>query len=119
MAYTLQYYMFCLFFFYLVQSKSKIVSMQFIRKYIHVAKLIKPVLTHEAAEHISQEYAKLRSHDEMNNDRARVCMFVITCVLLKHRVTSEKTGSLAAMLCSFLRYYGICRILQDFGLVSD
>ncbi|XP_066434137.1 maternal DNA replication licensing factor mcm3-like [Eleutherodactylus coqui] len=53
------------------KNKSKIVSMQFIRKYIHVAKLVKPVLTHEAADHISQEYAKLRSHDEMNNDRAR------------------------------------------------
>nr|DBA24328.1 TPA: hypothetical protein GDO54_012001 [Pyxicephalus adspersus] len=53
------------------KNKSKIVSMQFIRKYIHVAKLIKPVLTTEAADFISQEYAKIRSHDEMNNDRAR------------------------------------------------
>ncbi|KAM4028886.1 maternal DNA replication licensing factor mcm3-like isoform 2-T2 [Anomaloglossus baeobatrachus] len=53
------------------KNKSKIVSMEFIRKYIHVAKLIKPVLTSEAADHISHEYAKLRSHDEMNNDRAR------------------------------------------------
>ncbi|XP_073535312.1 maternal DNA replication licensing factor mcm3 [Phyllobates terribilis] len=53
------------------KNKSKIVSMEFIRKYIHVAKLMKPVLTSEAADHISQEYAKLRSHDEMNNDRAR------------------------------------------------
>ncbi|XP_069587361.1 maternal DNA replication licensing factor mcm3 isoform X2 [Ranitomeya imitator] len=53
------------------KNKSKIVSMEFIRKYIHVAKLLKPVLTSEAADHISQEYAKLRSHDEINNDRAR------------------------------------------------
>ncbi|XP_075684451.1 maternal DNA replication licensing factor mcm3 isoform X1 [Rhinoderma darwinii] len=53
------------------KNKSKIVSMEFVRKYIHVAKLIKPVLSHEAADHISQEYAKLRSHDEINNDRAR------------------------------------------------
>ncbi|KAM5157727.1 maternal DNA replication licensing factor mcm3 isoform 1-T1 [Mantella aurantiaca] len=53
------------------KNKAKIVSMQFIRKYIHVAKLIKPVLTQEAADLISQEYAKIRSHDEMNNDRAR------------------------------------------------
>ncbi|XP_063779730.1 maternal DNA replication licensing factor mcm3 isoform X1 [Pseudophryne corroboree] len=52
------------------RNKAKIVSMQFIRKYIHVAKLMKPVLTHEAADHICQEYAKIRSHDEMN-DRAR------------------------------------------------
>ncbi|XP_044149845.1 maternal DNA replication licensing factor mcm3 isoform X2 [Bufo gargarizans] len=53
------------------KNKSKIVSMQFIRKYIHVAKLIKPTLTQEAADYICQEYAKIRSHDEMNNDRAR------------------------------------------------
>uniref|UniRef100_A0A8C5QKZ0 DNA replication licensing factor MCM3 n=1 Tax=Leptobrachium leishanense TaxID=445787 RepID=A0A8C5QKZ0_9ANUR len=53
------------------KSKSKVVSMEFIRKYIHVAKLIKPVLTHEASEYISHEYAKIRSHDQMNNDRAR------------------------------------------------
>ncbi|XP_053570978.1 maternal DNA replication licensing factor mcm3 [Bombina bombina] len=52
------------------KTKSKIVSMQFIRKYIHVAKLIKPVLTFEAADFIAQEYAKIRSHDQMN-DSAR------------------------------------------------
>ncbi|XP_040210056.1 maternal DNA replication licensing factor mcm3 [Rana temporaria] len=52
------------------KGKSKIVSMEFIRKYIHVAKLMKPVLTQEAADYISQEYSKIRSHDEMN-DRAR------------------------------------------------
>ncbi|KAE8598661.1 hypothetical protein XENTR_v10016897 [Xenopus tropicalis] len=53
------------------KNKSKIVSMQFIRKYIHVAKLIKPVLTPEAADYISQEYAKIRNHDQINNDSAR------------------------------------------------
>ncbi|KAG8442095.1 hypothetical protein GDO86_011042 [Hymenochirus boettgeri] len=53
------------------KGKSKIVSMQFIRKYIHVAKLIKPVLTQEAADFISQEYSKIRNHDQMNNDSAR------------------------------------------------
>ncbi|KAM4689772.1 maternal DNA replication licensing factor mcm3 [Discoglossus pictus] len=53
------------------KNKSKIVSMQFIRKYIHVAKLVKPVLTHEAADYIAHEYAKIRSHDQVNNDSAR------------------------------------------------
>nr|AAA80227.1 MCM3 [Xenopus laevis] len=53
------------------KNKSKIVSMQFIRKYIHVAKLIKPVLTSEAADYISQEYAKIRNHDQINNGSAR------------------------------------------------
>lgn len=51
----------------------KIVSMQFMRKYIHVAKALKPSLTREAAEYIAEEYAKLRSQDNMQNDNiARV-----------------------------------------------
>ncbi|KAJ8321799.1 hypothetical protein KUTeg_000270 [Tegillarca granosa] len=44
------------------QNKGKehrIVSMQFMRKYIHVAKALKPSLTREAADHIADEYAKL------------------------------------------------------------
>lgn len=47
--------------------------MQFMRKYIHVAKALKPGLTREAAEFIAEEYAKLRSQDNMQNDNiARV-----------------------------------------------
>lgn len=43
------------------------------RKYIHVAKALKPSLTREAAEYIAEEYAKLRSQDNMQNDNiARV-----------------------------------------------
>lgn len=44
---------------------SRIVSMQFMRKYIHVAKALKPQLTREAAEHIADEYTKLRSQDNL------------------------------------------------------
>lgn len=51
----------------------KIVGMQFMRKYIHVAKALKPSLTREAAEYIAEEYAKLRSQDNMQSDNiARV-----------------------------------------------
>lgn len=46
--------------------------MEFIRKYIHVAKMVKPVLTQEASDYIAEEYTKLRSHDQVNNDLARV-----------------------------------------------
>ena len=35
------------------------------RKYIHVAKNMSPVLTREAAECISNEYAKLRTTDNL------------------------------------------------------
>ncbi|KAI5619861.1 MCM3 minichromosome maintenance deficient 3-like, partial [Silurus asotus] len=53
------------------KKKEKIVTMEFIRKYIHVAKLVKPVLTQEASDYIAEEYTKLRSHEQVNNDLAR------------------------------------------------
>ncbi|KAJ3598806.1 hypothetical protein NHX12_032770 [Muraenolepis orangiensis] len=53
------------------KKREKVVTMEFIRKYIHVAKLMKPVLTQEASDHIAEEYSKLRSHDQFNSDSAR------------------------------------------------
>ncbi|XP_041038392.1 zygotic DNA replication licensing factor mcm3-like isoform X2 [Carcharodon carcharias] len=53
------------------RRKEKIVSMEFMRKYIHVAKIVKPVLTSEAANHIAEEYSSLRSQDQMSSDVAR------------------------------------------------
>ncbi|XP_029634738.1 DNA replication licensing factor MCM3 [Octopus sinensis] len=46
----------------------RIVTAEFMRKYIHVAKALKPVLTSEATEFISDEYAKLRSQDSLHGD---------------------------------------------------
>lgn len=42
------------------------------RKYIHVAKAISPVLTQEAANHIAEEYSRLRNQDQIGSDIARV-----------------------------------------------
>lgn len=42
------------------------------RKYIHFAKTMTPVLTEEAANHIAEEYSRLRSQDQMGTDIARV-----------------------------------------------
>lgn len=42
------------------------------RKYIHMAKAIKPQLTVEASEYISERYSELRSADIERNDRERV-----------------------------------------------
>jgi len=58
----------------LTGSREKVVTMEFIRKYIHVAKQVKPILTQEASDHIAEEYTKLRSHDQFNSDSARVCI---------------------------------------------
>lgn len=49
-------------------KSSRIVSMQFMRKYIHIAKALKPQLTREAAEYIADEYTKLRSQDNVQGE---------------------------------------------------
>jgi len=53
------------------RRKDRIVSKEFMRKYIHVAKAITPVLTGEAAGHIAEEYARLRSQEQLSSDVAR------------------------------------------------
>merc|ERR1712055_874906 len=45
------------------KKTDKIVSVQFMKKYIHIAKCIKPVLTEEASEMLADEYANLRASD--------------------------------------------------------
>ena len=42
------------------------------RKYIDIAKVVTPVLTEEAANHIAEEYSRLRSQDQLGSDIARV-----------------------------------------------
>ncbi|XP_072218617.1 DNA replication licensing factor MCM3 [Leuresthes tenuis] len=53
------------------KKKDKIVSKEFMRKYIHIAKAVTPVLTAEAANHIAEEYSRLRSQEQMGSDIAR------------------------------------------------
>jgi len=44
------------------------------KKYIHIAKCMKPTLTDEASAAISEEYTRLRSQDMMDTNVARVRM---------------------------------------------
>lgn len=53
------------------KKTDRIFSMQFMRKYINIAKVLKPVLTEEASEVIAEEYSRLRSLDLMEADVAR------------------------------------------------
>ncbi|XP_025420722.1 zygotic DNA replication licensing factor mcm3-like isoform X4 [Sipha flava] len=46
-------------------------SSQFMRKYIHIAKCVKPVLTEQASEVIAEEYSRLRSQEAVESDAAR------------------------------------------------
>ncbi|KAF7663786.1 hypothetical protein LDENG_00200240 [Lucifuga dentata] len=53
------------------RKREKIVSKEFMRKYIHIAKSVTPVLTQEAANHIAEEYSRLRSQEQLGADIAR------------------------------------------------
>ena len=49
----------------------RLLSPEFVKKYIEIAKVLKPALTEEAAEMIGEEYSKLRSQDFENSEVAR------------------------------------------------
>lgn len=49
----------------------RILSMRFMRKFIHIAKCLKPKLTEESSEAIADEYSRLRNQDMMDSDVAR------------------------------------------------
>ncbi|KAK4337011.1 hypothetical protein RND71_043966 [Anisodus tanguticus] len=49
----------------------KIVSMEFMRKYIHLAKATKPKLTEEASKYIVENYTELRNKDLTQSDLQR------------------------------------------------
>nr|AAI67938.1 MCM3 minichromosome maintenance deficient 3 [Xenopus tropicalis] len=53
------------------KRKEKILSVEFMRKYVYVAKIFKPVLTQEAASFIAEEYSRLRNQDQLSTDVAR------------------------------------------------
>ncbi|XP_059054526.1 DNA replication licensing factor Mcm3 [Achroia grisella] len=53
------------------RKKDQILSTKFMRKYIHIARLMKPKLTQEASDVIADEYARLRNQDMMDSDVAR------------------------------------------------
>ena len=60
--------------------------MKFMRKYIAVAKDLKPTLTREAADYMSDEYAKLRNQDNLSADNVAK---VYTCAPV-HILTCSK-----------------------------
>nr|QIC49963.1 DNA replication licensing factor MCM3-like protein [Actinia equina] len=52
-------------------KNDKFISLGFMKKYIHVAKAIKPALTKEAADKISKAYSELRDQENVSNERAK------------------------------------------------
>lgn len=62
--------------------RDRIISMKFMRKYIHVAKDTKPILTRAAADFIADEYSKLRNQDNLQQDSIARVRFVSVYILL-------------------------------------
>ncbi|KAK5970193.1 DNA helicase [Trichostrongylus colubriformis] len=54
-----------------VDDAAKVLSVEFVRKYIHLARSMKPKLTEAATEFISEVYAEIRSFDTSKTDRER------------------------------------------------
>jgi DNA replication licensing factor MCM3 len=54
----------------------QILTVKFMRKYIHIARCMKPKLSEEACKRIADEYARLRSEDNIESDVARVRQFI-------------------------------------------
>ncbi|CAK9831716.1 DNA replication licensing factor Mcm3 [Anthophora retusa] len=52
-------------------KKDQILTINFMRKYIHIARCMKPKLTEEASEVIAAEYSKLRSEEAVESHVAR------------------------------------------------
>lgn len=53
------------------KRQDKILSVDFMRKYIHIAKCMKPKLSEQACEAIATEYSSLRSQENIQSDVAR------------------------------------------------
>jgi len=69
------------------KKTDKIVSVAFMKKYIHIAKCIKPVLTQEACEIITEEYTKLRAND-LESDVAKTAPVTARCLETLIRLAS-------------------------------
>ncbi|XP_022825885.1 DNA replication licensing factor Mcm3 [Spodoptera litura] len=52
-------------------KKEQYLNTKFMRKFIHISRLMKPKLTQEASDAIADEYARLRNQDMMDSDVAR------------------------------------------------
>lgn len=72
-----------------------ILSVEFMRKYIHFVKIMKPVLTEEASEVIAEEYSRLRSEEVMESDVARTQP--VTCRTLETMIRLATAHAKARM----------------------
>lgn len=99
----------------------KILSVDFMRKYIHFVSILRPVLTEQASQIISDEYAKLRSEDNMDNDVARTqpvtarsleTMIRLSTAHAKARMSRTVTAEDAHAAIELVQYAYFKRVLE-------
>ncbi|GJQ82031.1 Mcm3 [Trypoxylus dichotomus] len=99
----------------------KILSVDFMRKYIHFVKILKPALTEEASLLIADEYSKLRSEDVLESDVARTqpvtartleTMIRLATAHAKARMSRNITAEDAHAAIELVQYAYFKRVLE-------
>ena len=83
-------------------KKQKFVNLMFMRKYIHLAKGLKPQLTKEAADLISEEYTKLRNQDNLETDHLAKVLLIFIIYSVKIYFILQKSGFYMISKCKNL-----------------
>lgn len=68
----------------IVYFSDQILTAKFMKKFIHIARCMKPKLTEEACDCIAEEYSRLRSDEEVASDVARVKFFCLFFFFFKY-----------------------------------
>ncbi|XP_066245196.1 DNA replication licensing factor Mcm3 isoform X2 [Euwallacea similis] len=99
----------------------KILSVDFMRKYIHFVKILKPQLTDEASEIIAEEYSRLRSEEALENDVARTqpvtartleTMIRLSTAHAKARISRLVTAEDAHVAIELIQYAYFKKVLE-------
>ncbi|XP_060529095.1 zygotic DNA replication licensing factor mcm3 [Cylas formicarius] len=99
----------------------KILSVDFMRKYIHFVKILKPKLTDEACEIIANEYSRLRSEEMLENDVARTqsvtaraleTMIRLSTAHAKARMSRTVTAEDARSAIELIQYAYFKKVLE-------
>lgn len=103
------------------KKSDKILSVEFMRKYIHFVKILKPTLTEEASKIIASHYASLRCEELMENDVARTqpvtprtleTMIRLSTAHAKARMSREVTAHDAEAAIELIQYAYFKKILE-------
>ncbi|XP_043666324.1 DNA replication licensing factor Mcm3 [Vespula pensylvanica] len=102
-------------------KSDQILSITFMRKYIHIARCMKPKLTEEASEVIADEYSKLRSEEMLEFDVARTqpvtartleTMIRLSTAHAKARLSKNVTAEDAQAAIELIQFAYFKRVLE-------